>query len=84
MRNVSVKQIMSHLSVTTCMERSVRFLRRPRIFEVHTVNEEGGEDALGAGDGRGGDRVGQGRRGEVRRVVERVCGIAEYLGEGAG
>ena len=45
---------MSGLSVATCMERSVRFERRPQIFEVHTVNEEGGEEALGAGDGKGG------------------------------
>ena len=38
---------MSGLSVATCMERSVRFERRPQIFEVHTVNEEGGEKCLG-------------------------------------
>ena len=43
---------MSGLSVATCMERSVRFERRPQIFEVHTVNEEGGEEALCAGEGR--------------------------------
>ncbi len=36
----------------TCMERSVRFEQRPWIFEVHTVKEEGGEEALGAGEGR--------------------------------
>ena len=41
---------MSGLSVATCMEKSVRFERRPRIFEVHTVNEEGGEEALGEGE----------------------------------
>ena len=41
------------------------------MFEVHTVKENGGEDVLGAGEGR----VGQGRRGgEVKRVVERVWG----------
>ena len=45
-RKVSVRQIMSGLSVATCMERSER---RPRIFEVHTFNEEVGEEALGAG-----------------------------------
>ena len=44
---------MSGLSVATCMERSVRFERGPQIFEVHTVKEEGGEEALGAGDWRG-------------------------------
>ena len=37
------KQITSGLSVATCMERSVRLERRPRIFEFHTVHEEGGE-----------------------------------------
>ena len=46
-----MKQIMSGLSVATCKERSERFERRPRIFEVHTVNEEGGDEALGAGEG---------------------------------
>ena len=43
---------MSGLSVATWMERSVRFERRPQIFEVQTVNEEGGEEAVGAGEGR--------------------------------
>ena len=66
---------MSGLSVATCMERSERFERRPRIFEVHTFNEEVGEEALGAGVWGGG--VGQGTRWEVRSVVERVWGIAE-------
>ena len=46
-----MKQIMSVLSVATCMERSVRFERKPRMFEVHTVKEEGEEEALGAGEG---------------------------------
>ena len=55
---------MSGLSVETCMERSVRFERRPRMFEVHTVKEDGGEEALGAGEGRG--MVGRGRSGEGR------------------
>ena len=65
-------QIMSGLSVATCMERSVRFERRPRIFEVHTVNEEGGEEALGSGEGRGGGREDKVGGWDVRRVVERV------------
>ena len=43
---------MSGLSVATCMERSVRFERRPRMFEVHAVKEDGGEEYLGAGEGR--------------------------------
>ena len=34
------------------MEISVRFARRPRMFEFHTVKEEGGEEALGADEGR--------------------------------
>ncbi len=54
---------MSGLSVATCMERSERFERKPRIFEVHTFNEEVGEEALGAGGGGGRGRVGQGTRG---------------------
>ena len=41
------------------------------MFEVHTVEEEGGEEVVGAGEG------------ESRRVVERVWGIAEELGERA-
>ena len=44
------------------MERSVRFKRRPRMFEVHTVREERGEEALGAGEGR--------VEGKTRRRVE--------------
>ena len=51
----SVRQIMSGLSVATGMEISERFERRPWIFEVHTVNEEGVQEALGAGVGRGGE-----------------------------
>ena len=42
---------MSDLSVATCMERSIRLERRPWMFEVHTVKEEGGEEALFAGEG---------------------------------
>ena len=75
---MSVRQIRSGLSVTTCIESSVRFERRPWIFEVHIVKEEGGEEALGAMEGEGRTRE------EVRRVVERVCGIAEEVGERAG
>ena len=71
-----MKQIMSGLSVATFVERSVRFERRPRIFEVHTVNEEGGA-ALCAGDGSGGGGSDKGGGVEVRRVIERVWGIAE-------
>ena len=52
------------------MERSVRFERRPRIFLRPTANEEGGEEALGAGDGRGVEGSDKGFVGEVRRVVE--------------
>ena len=44
---------MSGLSVATCMERSVRLERRPQVFEVHTVEEEGGVEVLGAGEGEG-------------------------------
>ena len=43
---------MSGLSVATYMERSVRLERRPRMFEVHTVEEEGGVEALGVGECR--------------------------------
>ena len=35
---------MSGLSVATCMERSERFERRLRIFELHTFNEEVGKE----------------------------------------
>ena len=49
---------MSGLSVAACMERSERFERWPRIFEVHTVHDEGGVEALGAG----GERRGGGRK----------------------
>ena len=58
---------MSGLSVATCMEISVRLEQRPQIFEVHTVNEEGGEEALGAGEGSGRVRQWSKRR---RRYVE--------------
>ena len=61
MRKVSIKQIMSGLFVATCMEISVRLERRPWMFEVHTVKEEGGEEVLDAGERR--MRVGRGRRG---------------------
>ena len=43
---------MCGLSVATYMERSVRFGRRPQMFEVNTVKEEGGEEVLSAGEGR--------------------------------
>ena len=49
-----MKQIMSGSSVATCMERSVRFEQRSQMFEVHTVKEEGGEEALVVVEGRGG------------------------------
>ena len=52
------------------MDRSVRLEQRPRMFEVHTVKEEGGE--------------GEDRMRDVSRVFERVWGIAEELGERAG
>ena len=73
---------MSGLSAATCMEISVWFVQRLWIFEVHTFNEEGGEEALGAGGGRGGGRSDKGGAGQVRSVVERVWGIAGELGEG--
>ena len=44
---------MSGLSVATSMERSVRFERRPKMFEIHTVKEDGGEEALDAGERSG-------------------------------
>ena len=44
---------MSGLSVATCMERSVRFERRPLMFEVHTVKEDGEEEVWVQGSGGG-------------------------------
>ena len=38
------------------------------MFEVHPIKEDGGEEALGGGEGR----VGRGRRGEVGRDVDCV------------
>ena len=63
---------MSGLSVATCMERSVRFERRPLMFEVHTVKEDGGKEPLGAEEGR------------VGRDIDRVWEITEELRERAG
>ena len=54
------------------MERSVRFERSPWIFEVYTVKEEGGEEALGTGEGGG-----------RQRELLKELGIAEELGERA-
>ena len=54
-RKASVKQIMSALSLATCMERSVRIERRPWLFEVHTVEEVRGEEVLGTKERSGGE-----------------------------
>ena len=59
---------MSGLSVATFLERCIRLERTTRMFEVHTVKEEGKEEALGTRKGRvgvgedeGGEGVGDGR-----------------------
>ena len=61
---------MSGLSVATCMERSVRFEQRPRMFEVHTVKEEGGEEVLVVVEGRGGKESDLKSVGDCRRACE--------------
>ena len=59
------------------MERSVRYERRPWMFEVHTVKEEGGEEALGAGEGSN-------KRGGRRQLRISRGGVMRWRREGSG